>query len=112
MRWIGVVALAVLTAGGARGPCNPEAWAETIDTSKTVHFVCTDGTLRSPGGAWVGNLKILAGGDHDTAPVTIGGHTGVRVLGIKFNTADDQFPVWAQEHTIDILMQVYGDDAF
>ena len=43
--------------------------------------------------------------------MTVGGHTGVRIAGFKFNTADDQFPLWAAEHTVDILLQIYGDDA-
>ena len=57
-------------------------------------------------------MKILTGGDHPTEPITIGGHTGVKVNGVKFNTADELFPTWANEHVIDILMQVYGDGAF
>jgi hypothetical protein len=116
MRLLVSALLITLLAAGARsskkGPFDPEAWPPTIDTSRRVHFISIDGTLQSPGKEWLPNLKILTGGDHPTEPVTAGGHTGVRVAGIKFNTADDQYPLWANEHVIDILMQVYGDEAF
>jgi len=93
------------------GPFNPEAWPPTIDASKKVHFISVDGALSPPNDNWSANLKILTGGDHPTEPISIGGHSGVRIAGFKFNTADDQYPIWATEHTVDILMQIYGDDA-
>ena len=93
------------------GPFNPEAWPPTIDSSKKVHFISVDGALSPPNDNWSANLKILTGGDHPTEPISIGGHSGVRIAGFKFNTADDQYPIWATEHTVDILMQIYGDDA-
>jgi hypothetical protein len=95
-----------------KGPFNPEAFPPTIDLAKQVHFISIDNAFSSPGGNWTPNLKILTGGDHATEAVTVGGHTGVRVMGIKFNTADDLYPLWAKETTIDILMQVYGDGVF
>ncbi len=101
--------------GGARpaqGPFNPEAWPPSIDLSKKVHYISIDNTFNPPGANWTANLKILTGGDHPTEAVTLGSHSGVRVAGMKFNTADDQYPLWAGEHTIDILMQIYGDGAF
>ncbi len=93
------------------GPFSPEAWPPTIDATKKVHFISVDGALGPANDNWTPNLKILTGGDHPTEPVTIGGHTGVRIAGFKFNTADDQYPIWAGEHTVDILLQIYGDDA-
>jgi hypothetical protein len=106
--------VALTTSAGARpprGPFNPEAWPPTLDLTKKVHYVSIDDAFTPPGPNWTPNLKTLTGGDQVTEPVTIGGHTGVRVVGIKFNNADDQFSLWANEHTIDILMQVYGDEA-
>jgi len=94
-----------------RGPFNPEAWPPTIDATKKVHFISIDGALSPANDNWTPNLKILTGGDHPTEAITIGGHTGVRIAGFKFNTADDQYPIWAGEHTVDILLQIYGDDA-
>ncbi|MCA1596024.1 MAG: hypothetical protein LC772_06330, partial [Chloroflexi bacterium] len=57
-------------------------------------------------------LKILTGGDQPTVPVTAGGHRAVKVAGFKFNTADDQYNTWANEHTVDILIEFFGDGAF
>ena len=95
-----------------KGPFRPEALPPTIDASKKVHFVSIDNAFSSPNTNWSANLKILTGGDHTTESITLGGHTGVRVMGIKFNTADDKYALWANEHTIDILMQIWGDEAF
>ncbi len=96
---------------GANGPFNPDAWPPTVNAAKKVHYVCTDGTLTPPNPNWTANMKILTGGDQPTEAVTVGGHAAVRIAGFKFNTADDQYPLWAEQHTIDILMQVYGDEA-
>jgi hypothetical protein len=98
--------------GAQTGPFHPEAWPPTVNAAKKVHFVGTDDGLKPVSTNWVASMKILTGGDHATEPITIGGHTGVKVTGIKFNTADELFPTWANEHVIDILMQVYGDGAF
>jgi hypothetical protein len=111
---LGILALASTAEarGGKRGPFSPEAWPGTILPSKTVHYVSLDGGLEPPSATWTPNLKVLKGGDHDTEPVTVAGHTGVKVKGIKFNTADDAFPFWAKQTSVDVLMQVYGDEAF
>lgn len=111
---LGLLALAgaAQARGGKNGPFSPEAWPGTINPQKTVHYVSLDGGLEPPSSTWTPNLKVLAGGDHDTESVTIGGHTGVKVKGIKFNTADDAFPFWAKQTSVDVLMQVYGDEAF
>src|SRR5690349_15607801 len=87
--------------GGKQGPFSPEAWPATIHPEKTVHYACLDGGLEPPSSTWTPNLKVLKGGDHDTEPVTIAGHTGVKVNGIKFNTADDTFPFWAKQTSVD-----------
>ncbi len=94
-----------------KGPFNPEKWPASIDISKTVHYISVDNSFPSPDPKWIPNLKILTGGDHQTEPAEAGGHKAVRVAIFKFNTADDQFAVWANEHTVDILLQVYGDEA-
>jgi hypothetical protein len=93
-------------------PFDPESLPPTIDPARKAHFVSIDGAFRAPNGNWLPCLKTLTGGDHTTEPVTVGGHTGVKVDGIKFNNADTNFAFWADKHTIDILMQVYGDEAF
>jgi hypothetical protein len=107
-----LVLTSFLTLGSPtkKGPFNPEAWPPTIDETKKVHFISIDNALQPPNTNWTGNLKILTGGDHPTEAVTVGGHSGVRIAAFKFNTADDLYPLWADEHTIDILIQFYGDD--
>ncbi len=90
---------------------DPEKLPATIDASKKVHFVSIDHAFQPANSNWVASLKILTGGDHVTKPVNIGGHDGVRVMGVKFNTADTKFQSWADQHEIDILLQVYGDEA-
>ena len=93
------------------GPFSPESWPPTIDGTKKVHFVSVDGALTAPNDNWTPNLRILTGGDHPTEPIVVGGHSGVKIAAFKFNTADDQYPLWANEHTVDVLLQIYGDDA-
>ncbi len=103
--------LGLAASPAIRGPFNSEAWPPTIDASKTVHYICIDDTLKAPGPSWIPNLKILTGGDHPTEAVNVGGHRAIRIAAFKFNTADDQYGVWANEHTVDILIQFYGDEA-
>ena len=91
---------------------NPEVLPPTINATKQVHFVSIDGAFTAPNTNWLPCLKTLTGGDQVTEPVTIGGHTGVEVKGVKFNNADSEYPFWASQHFIDVLLQVYGDEAF
>jgi hypothetical protein len=92
-------------------PLDPEKLPPTINAAKKVHFVSVDDAFKPANSNWVACLKVLTGADHVTEAVTVGGHTGVRVMGIKFNTADAKYPLWAEQHQIDILMQVFGDEA-
>jgi hypothetical protein len=90
---------------------DPEKLPTTINAAKKVHFISIDNAFQPANSNWAASLKILTGGDHATEAVDIGGHKGVRVMGIKFNTADTKFQTWASQHEIDILLQIYGDDA-
>jgi len=95
-----------------KGPFDPEPLPPTINPACQVHFVTIDGLFQAPNSNWLPCLETLTGGDHTTAPVTVGGHTGVSVSGIKFNNAASAFAFWADKATVDILMQVTGDGAF
>jgi hypothetical protein len=112
---LAVVPFAALLLLGARhstrGPYDPERWPPTVDATKKVHFISVDGALQPAGPSWTPNLKILTGGDHQTEPASAGGHSAVRIAMFKFNTADDQYGVWANEHTMDVLIQFFGDEA-
>ncbi len=109
-----ILVLLFLTANlhAQTGPPDPEKLPATLRPDRRVHFVSIDGAFTAPNTNWLPSLSILTGGDQVTESITNGSHTGVEVKGVKFNTADDQYPVWADQHSIDILMQVYGDEAF
>jgi hypothetical protein len=96
------------------GPFSPEDWPGTKQADKKVHYVSADPNQDfAPVSAnWLADeLRILTGGDQATAPITIGGHTGLKVTGLALNIADNSFTEWADDDVIDILMQVYGDAA-
>jgi hypothetical protein len=46
-----------------------------------------------------------------TAPIAIEGHEGIKTTGNYLNVADRSYGEWADNEVIDILVQVYGDDA-
>ncbi|MEP6664797.1 MAG: hypothetical protein ABJC04_14160, partial [Verrucomicrobiota bacterium] len=106
-----LVSLLALTAAAQDTRPDPEQLPSGIDPKKTVHFVSVDGAFKPANSNWTASLKILTGGDHVTEAVEVGGHHGLRVKGIKFNTADSEYKFWADQHEIDILLQVFGDDA-
>lgn len=94
------------------GPFSPEDWPSSKDSQKKVHFISTDGSFTPPGANWLPDeLKILSGGDQVTQPITIGGHSGLKTTGSYLNIADSSYQEWADDDTIDILMEVYGDGA-
>jgi hypothetical protein len=95
----------------AAGPYDPDQWPFVADPAKIVHFVSTDNTFTPLSDSWTPTLSILSGGDQETAPVTLRTRTGLKVNGNYLNTADSGYTEWADNDTIDILMQVYGDDA-
>ena len=95
------------------GPFDPSEWPATADPNSVVHYVSVDPTAFTPlGPNWLDSgMTILTGGDQITTPITIGCLPGLKVLGNYLNTADVNFSEWADDDTIDILMQVYGDSA-
>lgn len=114
MRKFWVLAISLLLSANLHakaGAPDPESLPASIQPTKQVHFVSIDDAFKAPNTNWLPCLKILTGGDQVTEPVEIGGHSGVKVMGIKFNTADSSYPFWADKHSIDILMQIYGDEA-
>lgn len=95
-----------------KAPFSPEDWPATKNGQKKVHFVSVDAALAPVNANWLADeLRILSGGDQGTAAITIGGHSGLKVTGSYLNIADNSFQEWADDDTIDILMQVYGDAA-
>ena len=95
------------------GPFDPTTWPTTIDKTKTVHFKVVDDTIEAPADApnWSNTMRVLAGGDQDTATVSLAGLNGLRATQGHLNFADSDWSVWADEPVIDVLLQVYGDAA-
>ncbi|MBN8247224.1 MAG: hypothetical protein J0L84_07245 [Verrucomicrobia bacterium] len=106
-----LLAAAVPRLGAQTGPFPPDNWPATVDLSQRVHFISTDGLLAAPGENWTPDLTILTGGDQVTGEFTIGGFAGLKALGNYFNVADAAYEEWADDETIDILVQAYGDAA-
>ncbi|MBM3832411.1 MAG: hypothetical protein FJ403_03870 [Verrucomicrobia bacterium] len=101
-----------ISSAAPSAPFSPEDWPASKNAQKKVHYVSTEGTFAPPSANWSADeLRILSGGDQVTQPITIGGHRGVKVTGNYLNIADSSFQEWADDGTIDILMQVYGDAA-
>jgi hypothetical protein len=95
----------------AQGPYDPDQWPSVANPNSTVHFISADNSFTPLGVGWSASLNILSGGDQVTSPVTLRARAGLKVLGNYLNTADSGFTEWADNDTIDILMQVYGDGA-
>lgn len=109
----GALALAWSVSGlsAQTGPFAPTDWPASLDPAKRVHFVSSDGLLAPPNDNWTADLTVLAGGDQDTGSFTIGGFTGLKALSNYLNIADAAYEEWADDETIDILVQAYGDAA-
>ncbi|MBI4602819.1 MAG: hypothetical protein HY721_12755 [Planctomycetes bacterium] len=98
--------------GAQDPPHDPEDWPPTIDDARVVHYVSTDLAFAPPGETWIASgLQVLTGGDQVTEPIMIGGHDGLKVVGNYLNVKDPDFAEWADDDAIDILVQVYGDEA-
>ncbi len=106
---IPILPLVALTLLSAAAPAPPDNWPPTLDPSKTVHYVVTDGGLSAPSDSWVEGLTILTGGDQVTEDFTIGGLMGKKVTGNYLNVADPMYDEWADDEFIDILVEAYGD---
>lgn len=113
--FIFLIGLSVALSGrlaAQTGPFDPADWPTTIDPNKVVHYFVADGSLAPPGATWLADeLMVLTGGDQVTQDTTMGGYQCKKLLGSYFNTADRSFEEWADDDTIDILVQVYGNEA-
>ena len=89
----------------------PDAWPSRINPDAIVHYMSVDNVIEPPSDNWTQKLTVLSGGDQTTSKVSLSGRSGLKVLGSYLNTADAEFRSWADEPTIDILVQVYGDGA-
>lgn len=117
MRNLLVLPLFCLWAAGMaraqQGPFPVDAWPPTVNQTVNVQYVSVGDKLAAPNDKWLPNLSILTGGDQLTDDIEIGGFPGKKVTGNYLNVADlnEGYTQWADQDTIDVLMQVYGDAA-
>lgn len=105
--------LAFTTVLAQQGPFPIGAWPPTVNPNANIQYVSVGENIPVPNDKWIPNLSILSGGDQLTADIEIGGFPGKKVTGNYLNTADlnQGYTQWADQDTIDILMQIYGDAA-
>lgn len=112
------LALAAACVGNAfaAGPYAPTNWPPTIDPTKKVHYAVSDAapSFTVPNDNWVNSLFWVAGSDSSFVaqqvcdPVVT--FVGNKATSTYINFADTGFYEWNTNATIDILVQVYGDD--
>ena len=93
------------------GPFPPDEWPASADGEKLVHFTTVDFSLTELGDGWEETLSVLSGGDQATEPMMISGFEGVKVTGNYLNIADFDYSVWEEHESIDVLVQVFGNEA-
>ncbi len=93
------------------GPFPPDEWPASADGEKLVHFGTVDFSLTELGDGWEETLTVLSGGDQATEPMMISGFEGVKVTGNYLNIADFDYSVWEEHESIDVLVQVFGNEA-
>lgn len=106
-----LAALLPAIAQTPEGPFPPTQWPASVDPTKTIHYMSVGDAIAPPAETWQNTLTILNGGDQTTAPILIGGFNGVKATGNYINVADTEYPEWADDEEIDILMQIYGDSS-
>jgi hypothetical protein len=92
------------------GPFPADNWPTTIDPAKTVHYFVVDNALEAPNPNWNPSISIGSGGDQATVNTSAKGFTALKATSTYVNIADSAFYEWNISPTIDILVQVYGDD--
>lgn len=93
------------------GPFSPTNWPTTINATATVDYYIVDpaAAFSTPAG-WQQTISFAGGGDQAYQSINLVGMTGDQSTSSFMNIADSNFATWANVPTIDILMQVYGND--
>ncbi len=95
------------------GPFSPTNWPPTIDTNSTgVDFLVVDlsATFDTPP-AWLPSISFSGGGDQDYASATRDGLVGDASTSSFMNIADANYAQFGNVSNVDILLQVFGNDA-
>ena len=93
------------------GPFAPTNWPTTINPNATVDYYIVDpgAAFTTPAG-WMPTVTFAGGGDQAYQSINLSGLTGDQSTSTFMNIADSNFATWANVDTIEILMQVYGND--
>src|SRR5437867_1519104 len=94
------------------GPFSPTNWPATINANATVDYYIVDqnANFTTPAG-WSPTVSFAGGGDQAFQSINLSGLSGDQSTSSFMNIADSNFAIWANVPQIDILMQVYGNDA-
>jgi len=94
------------------GPFAPTNWPATINASAPVDYLIADpnAVFSTPVG-WVNSVTFAGGGDQAFQTITLNGLAGDQSTSSFMNIADSNYAVWANTPSIDILLQVYGNDS-
>ena len=103
--------LAGIDVRAQTGPFDPTNWPSTIDATATVDYYIVDqnATFSTPAG-WNQTVSFAGGGDQAFASINLSGLVGDQSTSSFMNIADSGFRTWATVPTLDILLQVYGND--
>lgn len=107
-------ALAALLAGTAvcQAQFAPTNWPSTVSASATVNYYIVDpnANFDTPAG-WNPSVSFSGGGDQAYVQINLSGMLGDESTSSFMNIADSSFTTWANIANVDILLQVYGNDA-
>jgi hypothetical protein len=95
------------------GPFYPTNWPPTIDTNSTgVDYLIVDlaATFDTPPG-WNPSVSFSGGGDQDFVSATRDGLVGDASTSSFMNIADGSYAQFGNVPNVDILLQVFGNDA-
>lgn len=103
--------LAGVAAQAQTGPFAPTNWPPAINASATVDYYIVDpaAVFDTPSG-WSQTISFAGGGDQAYQSINLSGLAGDESTSSFMNIADSNFRIWAAVPTIDILLQVYGND--
>src|SRR4051794_36509527 len=103
--------LAAIDVRAQTGPFDPTNWPSTIDATATVDFYVVDqnATFSTPAG-WNETVSFAGGGDQAFQSINLSGLVGDQSTSSFMNIADTGFRTWANVPTLDVLLQVYGND--
>lgn len=95
------------------GPFYPTNWPPTIDTNSTgvdYYIVDPSAVFDTPPG-WAPTINFSGGGDQDYSSATREGLVGDASTSSFMNIADTSYTQFGTVSNVDILLQVFGNDA-